>query len=154
MASRASTLLTSAVLAACVFGLLSAGSAFLSGVPAQRSLRGGDAAAIAVAGFAAASVPQGAHAFVYKGKEYFDVLFGIDPLWWGILIFSILYCGATLKNALQKYYKPVGKTPAKSGKFVGKEKEVLKYGEPGAGNPEVSDGNVAPPAMKETKIWF
>eukprot|EP00929_Paragymnodinium_shiwhaense_P064165 TRINITY_DN32106_c0_g1_i3.p2 TRINITY_DN32106_c0_g1~~TRINITY_DN32106_c0_g1_i3.p2 ORF type:complete len:131 (-),score=26.78 TRINITY_DN32106_c0_g1_i3:367-759(-) len=64
------------------------------------------------------------------------------------------YCGATLKNALQKYYKPVGKTPAKSGKFVGKEKEVLKYGEPGAGNPEVSDGNTAPPAMKETKIWF
>eukprot|EP00929_Paragymnodinium_shiwhaense_P015791 TRINITY_DN1238_c1_g1_i1.p1 TRINITY_DN1238_c1_g1~~TRINITY_DN1238_c1_g1_i1.p1 ORF type:complete len:153 (-),score=55.80 TRINITY_DN1238_c1_g1_i1:266-724(-) len=152
MAARSSALLTAAVLAAGSLVLFGASSAFLAGPPAQRSLRGDAAAAVAVAGFAAA--PQGAHAFVYKGKEYFDVLFGIDPLYWGLLIFAILYCGATLKNALQKYYKPVGKAPAKVGKFVGKEKEVLKYGEPGAGNPEVSDGNTKPPAMKETKIWF
>eukprot|EP00929_Paragymnodinium_shiwhaense_P015794 TRINITY_DN1238_c1_g4_i1.p1 TRINITY_DN1238_c1_g4~~TRINITY_DN1238_c1_g4_i1.p1 ORF type:complete len:175 (-),score=57.15 TRINITY_DN1238_c1_g4_i1:218-682(-) len=154
MASRSSALLTAAVLVGCGLAVFSATLAFLPGLPAQKSLRGDAASAVAVAGIAAANVPNSAEAFVYKGKEYFDVLFGIDPLWWGLLIFSILYCGATLKNALQKYYKPVGKTPAKSGKFVGKEKEVLKYGEPGAGNPEVSDGNTAPPAMKETKIWF
>eukprot|EP00929_Paragymnodinium_shiwhaense_P071960 TRINITY_DN3653_c0_g1_i1.p1 TRINITY_DN3653_c0_g1~~TRINITY_DN3653_c0_g1_i1.p1 ORF type:complete len:155 (-),score=39.17 TRINITY_DN3653_c0_g1_i1:241-705(-) len=154
MAARASALLTTGVLAAGAFALFGASSCFLSGSPCQKSLRGDAAAAVAVGGFAAASIPNRAEAFVYKGKEYFDVLFGIDPLYWGLLIFAILYCGATLKNALQKYYKPVGKTPAKSGKFVGKEKEVLKYGEPGAGNPEVSDGNVKPPAMQETKIWF
>eukprot|EP00929_Paragymnodinium_shiwhaense_P015792 TRINITY_DN1238_c1_g1_i2.p1 TRINITY_DN1238_c1_g1~~TRINITY_DN1238_c1_g1_i2.p1 ORF type:complete len:155 (-),score=49.17 TRINITY_DN1238_c1_g1_i2:266-730(-) len=154
MATRSARALSSAVLAAGALAVYYAGCAFLPGTPGKQQLRGQDtAAAIAVAGLAA-GVPNKAEAFVYKGKEYFDVLFGIDPLYWGLLIFAILYCGATLKNALQKYYKPVGKAPAKVGKFVGKEKEVLKYGEPGAGNPEVSDGNTKPPAMKETKIWF
>ena len=48
------------------------------------------------------------------------------------------------KNALRKYYKPNVGAPAKVGKFLGKEKEVLKWGEPGAGNPDVSDGSEKP----------
>lgn len=71
---------------------------------------------------AAVAVPNAAHAFVYNGTEYFDVFFGIDPAWWGFLIFCIIYCGAVLKNAVEKYNLPrTGNAdllkPAKTGKF-------------------------------------
>ena len=73
-----------------------------------------------------------AHAFVYNGKEYFDVTFGISPLAWGFAAFAILFYGATVKNAAQKYNKPWGtntisapKPPKMGGKFVGLEVGVV-----------------------------
>ena len=57
------------------------------------------------------------------GKEYFDVFYGIDPLAWASCGFAIVYFGAALKNAAQKYNKPVGQAPPKVGGFVGKEVE-------------------------------
>lgn len=67
---------------------------------------------------------------MYNGKEYFDVTFGISPLAWGFAAFCILFYGATVKNAAQKYNKAFGTntiknpTPPKmGGKFVGLEVE-------------------------------
>jgi len=105
-------------------------SAFVS-APARTALRGSDVAAVA-GGVAAVATPGAAHAFVYNGTEYFDVFFGIDPAWWGVLIFCIIYCGAVLKNAVEKYNLPRGGNPdllkpAKTGKFLGKEIEVETY---------------------------
>ncbi|CAJ1446872.1 unnamed protein product [Effrenium voratum] len=56
-------------------------------------------------------------------EEYFDVFYGIDPLAWASCGFAIVYFGAALKNAAQKYNKPVGQAPPKVGGFVGKEVE-------------------------------
>merc|ERR1719221_892777 len=113
--------------AACI--ALQCGRAFLS--PPAKSLRGGESAAIAAAGAAAvASMPGAAEAFVYNGKEYFDITFGISPLAWFATGFSILFYGATLKNAALKYNKPYGTRPIKEpkpvkvGKYLGREVEM------------------------------
>merc|ERR1719436_1934108 len=84
----------------------------------------------AIATTAGASAAVGlagpASAFVYDGKEYFDIWFGIDPLYWGITAFSIVAYGAVLKNAALKYNKPYGTNtleapqPLKSKPFVQK----------------------------------
>jgi len=63
----------------------------------------------AVAGATAAAGAAGpASAFVYDGKEYFDIWFGIDPIYWGFTAFAIVSYGAVLKNAALKYNKPYG----------------------------------------------
>merc|ERR1712190_720859 len=70
-----------------------------------------------------------AHAFTYNGKEYFDVFYGINPLYWGMCAFGIVFYGAVLKNAALKYNTPFGTTtnpdakPLVTGKFVGMEEE-------------------------------
>merc|ERR1712232_1497175 len=69
---------------------------------------GADAAATGA--IAAASFPAVASAFVYDGKEYFDITFGISPLAWAFTAFAILVYGAVLKNAVLKYNKPYGTT--------------------------------------------
>merc|ERR1719475_24667 len=80
--------------------------------------------------FLPGSAPGAAEAFVYNGKEYFDITFGISPLAWFAAGFSILFYGATLKNAALKYNKPYGSRtvknpkPIKVGKFIGKEQEI------------------------------
>merc|ERR1719499_2328863 len=80
--------------------------AFVPG--AVRALRG-DAALVAAGTAAAlASAPEAAEAFVYKGKEYFDITYGI-PVWaWVATGAGILVYGAALKNAALKYNKPFG----------------------------------------------
>merc|ERR1712187_532940 len=90
----------------------------------SQSLRGGSAAAVA-------SAPGAAEAFVYNGKEYFDITFGISPLAWFACGFSILFYGAPLKNAALKYNKPYGTRTKKDPKpvitgtkFQGKEVEL------------------------------
>merc|ERR1712187_1109224 len=90
----------------------------------SQSLRGGSAAAVA-------STPGSAEAFVYNGKEYFDITFGISPLAWFGAAFVILFYGATLKNAALKYNKAYGTNTIKKPKpiiglgqkFVGAEVE-------------------------------
>merc|ERR1712107_919467 len=80
---------------------------------------------------AVASVPGSAEAFVYNGKEYFDVFYGISPFAWAFAGFVLLFFGATLKNAALKYNKAYGtgtvNNPApiigKGAKFVGAEVE-------------------------------
>merc|ERR1719336_2764352 len=62
----------------------------------------------AAGGSAAVGFAGPASAFVYDGKEYFDIWFGIDPLYWGITAFAIVSYGAILKNAALKYNKPYG----------------------------------------------
>ena len=79
--------------------------------------------AVAASAAVLATVPVGADAFVFKGKEYFDVFYGIEPLAWAFCGFVILYYGATLKNAATKYNIPIGKAPPKVGGFQGKEIE-------------------------------
>jgi len=70
-----------------------------------------------------------ASAFVYDGKEYFDIWFGIDPLYWGITAFCVVSYGAVLKNAALKYNKPYGTQtlenpqPLKTSGFVGQLEE-------------------------------
>mmetsp|Transcript_64905 Transcript_64905/g.167040 ORF Transcript_64905/g.167040 Transcript_64905/m.167040 type:complete len:136 (-) Transcript_64905:109-516(-) len=100
--------------------------------PSTQSLRG-EAALVAAAGAAGVvAQPGAAEAFVYNGKEYFDVTFGISPLAWGFAAFAIIFYGALIKNAAQKYNKPFGtntviggapKPPKMGGKFVGMEVE-------------------------------
>ncbi|CAJ1401132.1 unnamed protein product [Effrenium voratum] len=95
-----------AVLAVCMLAavaccLLRSSWAFIPGREPVRS----DAAVAAAGAVVAASMPQHAEAFVYKGKEYFDVFYGIDPLAWASCGFAIVYFGAALKNAAQKYNK-------------------------------------------------
>ncbi|CAJ1422553.1 unnamed protein product, partial [Effrenium voratum] len=82
-----------------------------------------EAPSAAVAGAAViASTPMAAEAFVYKGKEYFDVFYGIEPLAWATCGFAIVYYGALLKNSAQKYNKPASLSPPpKIGGFRGKE---------------------------------
>merc|ERR1719434_270031 len=116
-----------AVLALVGCVVLRCSPAFVSG-PQLR----GDAGLAAAAGAAAvASVPGSAEAFVYNGKEYFDITFGISPFAWAFCGFSILFYGATVKNAALKYNKAYGtntvKEPGaiigKGAKFVGAEVE-------------------------------
>ncbi|CAE7368522.1 unnamed protein product [Symbiodinium sp. CCMP2592] len=87
--------------------------------PATRS----DALTTATGAAVIATIPAGADAFVYKGKEYFDVFYGIEPLAWAFCGFCIVYYGAVLKNAAQKYNIPPAPQPPKVGGFVGKEVE-------------------------------
>merc|ERR1719215_1984852 len=110
------------VLLACV--ALRCSQAFLPSAP--RALRG-DAALVAAAGAAAlASTPEAADAFVYNGKEYFDVTFGISPLAWFMGAFCILFYGATLKNAMLKYNKPYGSnTVANPEPIIGRGKKFV-----------------------------
>ena len=72
-----------------------------------------------------------------QGKEYFDVFYGIDPLAWAFCGFSIVYFGAVLKNAAQKYNISPDKTPPKVGGFVGKE---VENGEPSYMDPSIKQG--------------
>eukprot|EP00440_Ansanella_granifera_P009184 gb/GFBE01009948.1/.p1 GENE.gb/GFBE01009948.1/~~gb/GFBE01009948.1/.p1 ORF type:complete len:129 (+),score=47.76 gb/GFBE01009948.1/:1-387(+) len=122
-----SSLTTLCVLAAMCCMVLRCSLAFLPAAGRTSPALRGDAAL--VAGAAAASIPDGAEAFVYNGKEYFDRWFGIEPLAWATCGFSIVYFGAVVKNAAQKYNKPVGIRPVKVGKFLGKEveNEVIDY---------------------------
>lgn len=92
--------------------------------PTARALRG-DVAAVALAGaVAGVGITEPAQAFVYGGTEYFDIFFGIDPLWWGVTAFGVVYCAATLKNAVAKYQvTKIGLPPPKTSPFVGKEVE-------------------------------
>merc|ERR1719251_471744 len=87
-------------------------------------------AIVATAGASAAvALADPASAFVYDGKEYFDIWFGIDPLYWGITAFAIAAYGAILKNAALKYNKPYGTQtivdpkPLKTNQFVGQREE-------------------------------
>merc|ERR1719378_2006147 len=79
---------------------------------------------------AAIGLAGSASAFVYDGKEYFDIWFGIDPLYWGITAFAIVSYGAILKNAALKYNKPYGTQtienpkPLKTEGFVGQRDEL------------------------------
>merc|ERR1719499_529173 len=112
-----SALATTAVLAVAALAALHCSRAFLS--PPARSLRGAESAAVAAAGAAAlASAPEAADAFVYNGKEYFDITFGISPLAWFSAAFAILFYGATLKNAALKYNKAYGTRTKKDPKPV------------------------------------
>merc|ERR1719400_2388540 len=84
-----------------------------------------ESAIAATAGATAAMGLAGpASAFVYDGKEYFDIWFGIDPLYWGITAFCIVTYGAIIKNAALKHNKPYGTqtleapAPLKTDKFV------------------------------------
>merc|ERR1719215_1848971 len=120
-----------AVLALVGCAVLNCAPAFVSG-PQLR----GDAALPAAAGMAAvASVPGSAEAFVYNGKEYFDITYGISPFAWAFAGFVLLFYGATLKNAAMKHNKAYGtgtvKDPppliGKGAKFVGAEVEFPGY---------------------------
>ncbi|CAE7256017.1 unnamed protein product, partial [Symbiodinium necroappetens] len=77
--------------------------------PAPRS----DVVTTAAGAAVIASAPMAADAFVYKGKEYFDVFYGIEPLAWAFCGFCIVYYGAVLKNAAQKYNIPPAPVPPK-----------------------------------------
>jgi len=92
--------------------LLVSSPAFLP-APAGRALRGEQATLAATGALALATTPGTAEAFVYKGKEYFDITFGISPLAWGTAFFLVIYCSAILKNALQKYNVPMPTKPIK-----------------------------------------
>ncbi|CAK0800335.1 unnamed protein product [Prorocentrum cordatum] len=121
-----SALATACVLAVCACAAYQGARAF---VPAPRNpaLRGD---ALAAAGALAAATPEAAHAFTYNGKEYFDVFYGISPLYWALCAFAIVFYGAVLKNAALKYNTPYGTTtnpdakPIVTGKFVGMEVET------------------------------
>ncbi|CAK9102775.1 Glycerol uptake facilitator protein (Glycerol diffusion facilitator) [Durusdinium trenchii] len=76
--------------------------------------------AVAAGAVVVATAPMSAEAFVFKGKEYFDVFYGIEPLAWAFCGFVIVYYGAVVKNAAQKYNVPIAKIPPKVGTFVGK----------------------------------
>ncbi|CAE7368512.1 mph1 [Symbiodinium sp. CCMP2592] len=73
--------------------------------PATRS----DALTTATGAAVIATIPAGADAFVYKGKEYFDVFYGIEPLAWAFCGFCIVYYGAVLKNAFLQHVCMRGK---------------------------------------------
>merc|ERR1740123_1807527 len=121
-------LLSLAVAASIGCAVLRCSPAFVPGP----QLRGEAAWAAAAAGAAAvASVPDSAEAFVYNGKEYFDITFGISPLAWAFCGFSLLFYGATVKNAALKYNQKYGTSTVvnpepiigKGAKFVGAEVE-------------------------------
>ncbi|CAK9029066.1 unnamed protein product [Durusdinium trenchii] len=59
--------------------------------------------AVAAGAVVVATAPMSAEAFVFKGKEYFDVFYGIEPLAWAFCGFVIVYYGAVVKNAAQKW---------------------------------------------------
>uniref|UniRef100_A0A7S4SRX4 Uncharacterized protein n=1 Tax=Alexandrium monilatum TaxID=311494 RepID=A0A7S4SRX4_9DINO len=127
--ARSSALAVVVTMAAlCCLSQLSA-RAFLT-APAGRGLRGEAAAASAATGAAAAAgLPGAAGAFYYDGKEYFDITFGISPLYWAIAAFAIITYGAIIKNAALKYNKPYGTqtlvtpSPEKTDAFKGSEAE-------------------------------
>merc|ERR1719150_1331583 len=116
--ARASSLVAFSALAAlCIFALCSA-NAF---VPAARAtppalLMHGEAAAAMAA--TAVAMPTAAEAFYYDGREYFDITYGISPLYWGIAAFCLITYGAILKNAAMKYNKKMDLSPPRTGKFV------------------------------------
>mmetsp|Transcript_75683 Transcript_75683/g.191354 ORF Transcript_75683/g.191354 Transcript_75683/m.191354 type:complete len:152 (+) Transcript_75683:65-520(+) len=120
-------LLSLAVAAVVGCAVLRCSPAFVSGP----QLRGEAAWAAAAGAAAVASAPGSAEAFVYNGKEYFDITFGISPFAWAFAGFSLLFYGATLKNAALKYNQSYGtgtvQDPApiigKGAKFVGAEVE-------------------------------
>ncbi|CAE8666629.1 unnamed protein product [Polarella glacialis] len=118
--ARCSALSQCAVAAICCLGLQCT-LAFLP-APSAQSLRG-DAALVAAGAAALATIPGSAEAFVFNGKEYFDVTFGISPLAWGFTIFMILYYAATLKRTVERTNVPLIKKPFRPSGFVGKEKE-------------------------------
>mmetsp|Transcript_82464 Transcript_82464/g.197866 ORF Transcript_82464/g.197866 Transcript_82464/m.197866 type:complete len:133 (-) Transcript_82464:250-648(-) len=127
-----------AVLAVCMLAavaccLLRSSWAFIPGREPVRS----DAAVAAAGAVVVASMPQHAEAFVYKGKEYFDVFYGIEPLAWAFCGFCIVYYGAVLKNAAQKYNIPPAPVPPKVGGFVGKE---VENSEPSYMDPSIKQG--------------
>mmetsp|Transcript_77826 Transcript_77826/g.216192 ORF Transcript_77826/g.216192 Transcript_77826/m.216192 type:complete len:131 (-) Transcript_77826:113-505(-) len=125
--ARSSRLLVIGAFAVAACVACGCGRAFLPGQTSpERALRGATAFGPAAAAALAASLPGAAGAFVYNGKEYFDVFFGIDPAWWAFLGFAIVYCGAVLKNAVEKYNVPktgAALKPPKTDTFVGKEVE-------------------------------
>merc|ERR1719220_1622350 len=100
--ARSSALASLCALAAISCVLLQCSRTFV-GTPANR-------VEVAAGAVAAASIPGVAGAFVYDGKEYFDITFGISPLAWAFTAFAILVYGAVLKNAVLKYNKPYGTT--------------------------------------------
>eukprot|EP00401_Gymnodinium_catenatum_P033893 CAMPEP_0117497298 /NCGR_PEP_ID=MMETSP0784-20121206/21110_1 /TAXON_ID=39447 /ORGANISM="" /LENGTH=75 /DNA_ID=CAMNT_0005292315 /DNA_START=69 /DNA_END=293 /DNA_ORIENTATION=- len=74
--ARSSSLLAVCVLASAACIACRCGCAFLSSpAPPSRVLRGESGAAGAAAAALAMSAPGTAGAFVYNGKEYFDVFF-------------------------------------------------------------------------------
>ena len=73
----------------------------------------------------------------FLGKEYFDVFYGIEPLAWAFCGFCIVYYGAVLKNAAQKYNIPPAPQPPKVGGFVGKE---VENEEPSYMDPSIKQG--------------
>ncbi|CAL1146042.1 unnamed protein product [Cladocopium goreaui] len=112
--------------AVCVLAAVACLLNSMAFVPAPESrARAMDTGAVAVAaGVMAVGAPQNAEAFVFKGKEYFDVFYGIEPLAWAFCGFVIVYYGAVLKNAATKYNIPVDKNRSpKVGGFQGKEIE-------------------------------
>eukprot|EP00408_Alexandrium_pacificum_P058449 CAMPEP_0171180480 /NCGR_PEP_ID=MMETSP0790-20130122/13777_1 /TAXON_ID=2925 /ORGANISM="Alexandrium catenella, Strain OF101" /LENGTH=84 /DNA_ID=CAMNT_0011645411 /DNA_START=105 /DNA_END=356 /DNA_ORIENTATION=- len=80
---------TSALASSCVLALLcclavQSGRAFLPAPGAPQGLRSAASATAVASAAVAASLPGAADAFYYDGKEYFDITFGISPLYWGI----------------------------------------------------------------------
>mmetsp|Transcript_75242 Transcript_75242/g.170331 ORF Transcript_75242/g.170331 Transcript_75242/m.170331 type:complete len:133 (-) Transcript_75242:72-470(-) len=123
--ARSSTMLRLCAIVAIACLALQSTHAFVSG-PQVR----GEGVVAAASAAAVASLPGVAGAFVYDGKEYFDITFGISPLAWGCTAFAIVFYGAVLKNAALKYNKPFGTTtivdpkpPKAGGGFVGMEIE-------------------------------
>ncbi|CAK0876416.1 unnamed protein product, partial [Prorocentrum cordatum] len=104
-----------------------AAAGLLGSTVLHRGLRG---EAVAAASVLALGAADPAHAFTYNGKEYFDVFYGISPLYWALCAFAIVFYGAVLKNAALKYNTPYGTTtnpdakPIVTGKFVGMEVET------------------------------
>uniref|UniRef100_A0A7S4W5N5 Uncharacterized protein n=1 Tax=Alexandrium monilatum TaxID=311494 RepID=A0A7S4W5N5_9DINO len=127
MARSSALAVVVAVVALCCLSQLCA-RAFLP-TPAGRGLRGEAAASAAAGAAAAAGLPGAAGAFYYDGKEYFDITFGISPLYWAIAAFAIITYGAIIKNAALKYNKPYGTqtlvtpSPEKTDAFKGSEAE-------------------------------
>uniref|UniRef100_A0A7S4VMI3 Uncharacterized protein n=1 Tax=Alexandrium monilatum TaxID=311494 RepID=A0A7S4VMI3_9DINO len=126
--ARSSTLVSVCMLVAFGCFSLQCARAFLP-MPASQGPRSESAAVAAAGAAAAAGLPGAAGAFYYDGKEYFDITFGISPLYWAIAAFAIITYGAVIKNAALKYNKPYGTqtivapTPEKTDAFKGSEQE-------------------------------
>merc|ERR1719445_2095484 len=87
----------------------------------------GDAALVAAGTAAAlATVPEAADAFVYKGKEYFDITYGI-PVWqWIFAAFVVISFGAWVKNTALRENKPFGtNTVANPAPLIGRGKKFV-----------------------------
>uniref|UniRef100_A0A7S2M9F6 Uncharacterized protein n=2 Tax=Zooxanthella nutricula TaxID=1333877 RepID=A0A7S2M9F6_9DINO len=125
MARRAPALVAAcAVLAFAVaaFG----GGAFVPGAPRGAAGVTGAGPVAAAAAAAALATPDAAEAFVYNGKEYFDITFGISPLAWFACVFGLLFWGATIKNAITKYTKPIGTNLVENpAPFIGRGKKFV-----------------------------
>jgi hypothetical protein len=82
-----SVLAATCMLAALTCAVYHGARAFVP-APQNPPLRGG---ALAAAGVLAAGAPDAADAFTYNGEEYFDIFYGINPLYLGMCAFGIVF---------------------------------------------------------------